>query len=248
MIDQLSSTRRVALTPVSVRKPSSPVRPPLPALTGLRILAALMVFWHHLPVLSGVELPPLINNFKEASYVGVILFFMLRGFVLTYNYYDVFSASPWYGLRRYLVNRFARIYPLLLCVVLLSMMTTGFDTPVRRDIWTVLQHITVTWVWNGDIHLTVERAYVDDVQNWSLGVEFFLYALLPFLIWALLRHCTTPSRIAGCCGYGLRRPRRHSPMFLRLFLDETKSSLRWGVYTGSRAYSAIGRVHATSST
>src|SRR3989442_6501521 len=64
--------------PVSVRRPA------LPALTGIRtLLAIFIILFHFTPPHLGL-LYPVIDN----AYVFVGFFFLLSGFILTYNYAD----------------------------------------------------------------------------------------------------------------------------------------------------------------
>src|SRR5689334_14754720 len=89
-----------------------------PALTGIRAVAAFMVFFHHLPLWLK---PNVFIGLQLTFYDGVTLFFVLSGFLITYKYFDKLQASRGW-IRYYFVNRFARIYPvyfLLLTVVIL---------------------------------------------------------------------------------------------------------------------------------
>jgi len=57
--------------------------PELPALTGIRFFAASLVFAAHVTYLPGmVKLP----SFFDVGESGVAVFFVLSGFILTYNY------------------------------------------------------------------------------------------------------------------------------------------------------------------
>lgn len=57
----------------------------IPALTGLRFAAALMVFFSHynIPGLDGWAL-----RVQGSGYSGVTFFFVLSGFIITYNYLE----------------------------------------------------------------------------------------------------------------------------------------------------------------
>ncbi len=71
----------VASAPVSEQTVSSPRKPQLPALTGVRtVLAVNIVFFHFTPPHMRY-LYPMINN----AYVFVGFFFLLSSYVLAYN-------------------------------------------------------------------------------------------------------------------------------------------------------------------
>ena len=88
-------------------------RPPLPALTGLRAVAAVWVVLFHyrddlLALVPG--LAPL-DTFMRAGYLGVDLFFPLSGFVLAYTYADRLGSFSWRASADFVRNRFARVWP-----------------------------------------------------------------------------------------------------------------------------------------
>jgi peptidoglycan/LPS O-acetylase OafA/YrhL len=79
-----------------------------PALTGMRAVAAYLVFFLHFRPLAQHEgwSDAVISQF----YVGVAMFFVLSGFVIATRYQNsVQLTRAWWG--RYLWRRFARIYP-----------------------------------------------------------------------------------------------------------------------------------------
>ena len=81
----------------------------LAALTSLRGIAAVVVLLYHLKVYLG----PLPTHFLDTGYLWVDFFFVLSGFVISHVYGRVFATTPEQGAyRRFLVARFARIYPL----------------------------------------------------------------------------------------------------------------------------------------
>ncbi len=141
----------------------------VPALTGVRALAAYMVFFHHYPITS-VLVGELGFCMLAEGHVGVSIFFVLSGFVIAYNYSDQFSKS-YRGYLRFLQNRFARIYPVyLLTTVVALLYLKRYDT----DIWfynlTLLRGFFGKWYFS---HIG---------QAWSLTVEFTFYLLAPFLL------------------------------------------------------------------
>lgn len=158
---------------VKVVAPESPAPPRLPALTGIRIFAALAVYGSHIGVPA--ESPDLLGSFLTSGYCGVTLFFVLSGFVLALNYFDSFRHPSAGGTYRYFVARFARIYPLYILII--------FYFVVRQH---MLGETADGW-WRSALALqawdpNLDHAYAFDPPAWSISVEFFLYACFPLLV------------------------------------------------------------------
>lgn len=136
----------------------------MPALDGLRGLAAISVVISHLPTKTpfwGTV------NFGEC---GVFLFFVLSGFLMAHLHLQQPFTGP--ALRRFCVARIARIVPLYYTVVLISFL--------------------VTQVWNPEFHYTMsvtqlirQLAFVGSVGVfWSVGPEFQFYGFF-LVLWAI---------------------------------------------------------------
>jgi peptidoglycan/LPS O-acetylase OafA/YrhL len=144
----------------------------IPALTGVRALAAFFIFFHHHPV-SALVWGPL--DIWWELHVGVTLFFVLSGFMITWRY-DRGGGNRGSFWRGYFVNRFARIYPLYLALVVPTMLLFHERSPI---------------VWF--LNLTVFSSFDSGIaQAWSLRIEecFYLSAPLLFLGWK--RHPLVP--------------------------------------------------------
>ena len=148
----------------------------LPALTGVRAIAAFMVFFHHF---NQASFPYPIYRVLNEFHTGVTVFFVLSGFLICLRYYDTCEiSSDWF--RKYIKNRIARIYPMYLLLTLATfafawymkdnLVYGGFAYPI------VLILMNVFFV----------RGFFDDLkmtgvaQGWSLTVEECFYFLAPF--------------------------------------------------------------------
>jgi len=141
---------------------------PIPALTGMRFVAALMVFVSHYPI------PGVGGAFKrmaDSGYIGVTFFFILSGFVLAYNHLDAFEGDVRGSVIGYLVSRVARIYPLYLFCILLAWVSSGAGAALPI-------YLLGLQAWSPDVYV----AYGLDGPAWSISVEMFLYACFPILI------------------------------------------------------------------
>jgi peptidoglycan/LPS O-acetylase OafA/YrhL len=152
--------------------------PRVPALTGVRLFAALAVFCSHIG--APHSSPAWIVSFFTSGYDGVTIFFVLSGFVLTLNYFDGLRRPRLGNVWNYAVARFARIYPLYALVLVWVMM---FSLDHHADISGWWTHALAVQAW--DPNLT--RAFAFDGPAWSVSVEFFLYACAPLLFVALAR-------------------------------------------------------------
>jgi peptidoglycan/LPS O-acetylase OafA/YrhL len=167
---------------------SAPVaREQLQCLTGLRFVAACGVLFLH----SGsgfshsAQFPPVIATFLKHGYLGVSVFFVLSGFILTYTYSARLYTPQ--AVAKYLLARFARIYPIYILALLLTLplLRVGPDARSAASVLLLVQSWTPA---------KSEHGYTWVMQAWTLSVEFFFYLLLPFVIpfvvrvpkWALL--------------------------------------------------------------
>jgi peptidoglycan/LPS O-acetylase OafA/YrhL len=159
-------------------------RADLPALTGIRFVAAIFVFNAHLRPPD--EAPAVLHGFALAGHDWMTMFFILSGLVLTWNYADVFQEGlDRRSMRGYAVARFARIYPLYLAALVLAVLPLGSPSELGellRDPTTWL-HLFALQTWSGDLDV----AYDLNGPGWSIGVEIFLYALFPVIIVAFRR-------------------------------------------------------------
>jgi peptidoglycan/LPS O-acetylase OafA/YrhL len=69
-------------------------REDIPSLTGLRGIAACSVLFAHAMDTSFAYEPILYPISARIAYFGMSLFFVLSGFVIHYNYADLFHAEP----------------------------------------------------------------------------------------------------------------------------------------------------------
>lgn len=88
----------------------------LPALTGLRFFAAFGVLIFHYGNPQRWYLPLRVATGRGE--MGVVLFFLLSGFVLGYTYFPAARAGT-FQRRGFWVARLARIYPVYLAAFLL---------------------------------------------------------------------------------------------------------------------------------
>jgi peptidoglycan/LPS O-acetylase OafA/YrhL len=166
-----------------------PRRDPLPALTPLRFFAALAVFVFHVRCAESGQTHERSFGFFHLA-TGVSFFFVLSGFILTYNYLDELRHPTRRGAWNFLVARWARIYPvhLLGCLVFLPFtykpLVSGW---LGNPLEVVCEHVFLAHGFLPEIGL---KGNALNPPSWSLSAEWFFYLLLPALIPGL----TTGSR------------------------------------------------------
>lgn len=160
-------------------------RPRIESLTGLRWCAALAVFLSH--NVPGGRTPRIISTFFSSGYIGVTLFFVLSGFVLTVTYGNLMAEPRNVNIWNYGVARIARVMPLYwLILLLVAVVWVSFGQgAATAGLW---WHVLAIQAWSGDLNL----AYSWNSPGWSVGVELFLYAIFPLLI--LLSGLLTSTR------------------------------------------------------
>ena len=183
--------------------PMTDSRPALPALTTLRLFAALAIVVHHC---NGVFWPVAQLGPLDA---GVSFFFVLSGFILTYVYRDMLAgAITQRGARwQFYRARLARIWPLHLICLLLTLLWLHVPEPFSAPVLfanAALLHAWIPW----------DRYFFSyNYASWSISTELFFYALFPWLIAAGARMVLrglllSMLLVAGLVGlaYGLHLP------------------------------------------
>jgi peptidoglycan/LPS O-acetylase OafA/YrhL len=185
------------------------------ALTGLRGVAAILVFFAHLgQVLEtrGITLrvPTIIERLFPDGGREVDIFFVLSGFVLALIYRDWFAVSitkKTYG--KFLRRRFARIYPLhafmLILVILFVVAAHVFHAQImkglgRFDPATLPVYFTLTQAWG----FLGDNPGEWNPPSWSVSIEALAYLVFPFFMLVSSRfEKTSPWMVfivLTCCG------------------------------------------------
>ncbi len=155
----------------------------IPALTGVRAMAAYLVFISHYADVFDGQFPHFLRRFFLEFHIGVTIFFVLSGFLIAFRYYDHFHLnSDWF--KQYLKNRVARIYPMYF------LLTAGafiyyFFTHEPAIVGNFPSPVGLFFM-----HITFLRGFFRDLnftgiaQGWSLTVEecFYFSAPVAFFI------------------------------------------------------------------
>jgi peptidoglycan/LPS O-acetylase OafA/YrhL len=147
-----------------------------PALTGLRALAAYMVFFDHFPPLTKSYSGWIMFAFFHEFYIGVSIFFVLSGFLIAIRYFD-FASTEKKWLYNYFKNRFARIYPMYFLITIITFAYywhfPNKDVINHNPLYVFIANITLTKGFFDQIKTTGIS------QGWTLTVEECFYALAP---------------------------------------------------------------------
>ncbi len=170
------------LTHAPPADPRSKAQAKIPALTGLRAIAALWVLVLHFGEGVSATWPSAVRSVFSTGFIGVDLFFVLSGFILAWNY---LGADGTLSVNRseFWRARAARILPAyyislgISLPMFLLMQFHGGVTPatIRGAIVTGLTSLTLTQSWVSPF------SYLWNNPGWSLSVEMFFYLAFPWL-------------------------------------------------------------------
>ena len=153
-------------------------------LTGVRFLAAIWVVLYHFQFMIFGLMPELhaVGFLFDSGYLAVDLFFVLSGYIISYQYLVAFPGGhgPY---RRFLIKRLARIYPLqfvtllLAILVILTGVLLGFVIPFPENftVWGAVQDLLLVRGWEPFPH----QGW--NFPSWSLSAEWFAYLLFPLV-------------------------------------------------------------------
>lgn len=154
----------------------------IPAIDGLRAVAVVAVMLYHLGV-----------TWIPGGFLGVDLFFVISGYVITRLLLDSIQRSGGLDLRAFYKARFRRLFPPLIFMILVTLIYIGIWAPetMRRFIsdspfaliggmnwWLVFRHT--------DYFDSIARPPLLQ-HTWSLGVEAQFYLVWPLILLLVLR-------------------------------------------------------------
>ena len=161
------------------------------ALDGIRALAVTMVFMNHYGG-GGTHVGSvlkMLNLLRSRTWMGVDIFFVLSGFLITGILFDTRNDSQFF--KRFFARRSLRIFPIVyLLVSILAVLT-----PILHYEWRWRQAFFLVYLGNffGNLDFTLydipskfsQWAGASIAHLWSLCVEEQFYLLWPFIVWAI---------------------------------------------------------------
>ena len=149
---------------------------------GLRAIAVLSVVLDH----AGIPL-------FHGGYIGVDIFFVISGYLITGIIIREINASEFSFLRFY-ERRIRRIYPALFVVILFTILASAtlYSTGNFHDFG---KSVMATTFFVSNIHFWTETGYFEGpaqikplLHTWSLAVEEQFYIVFPLLMFLLARY------------------------------------------------------------
>ena len=172
-------------------------------LDGVRALAVTVVFLSHLPIaLHSLGNPGWYQNFPHAGFLGVNLFFVMSGFLITHRLLVTARPNGRPAFRVFWVHRGARILPavtVFLVVHAIYAAIAGF--PPYGSIFDEFLMIssTVFQFANYAILVDIDNLF-DNGALWSLAVEGQFYLMWPFVMWLLVTKVKRGAAIVAILG------------------------------------------------
>ncbi|MEO1830053.1 MAG: acyltransferase [Pseudomonas sp.] len=181
-----------------------------PQLDGIRAVAATLVLFGHMgvPGFSG-------------GFLGVDVFFVLSGYLITQILVDEHAGSGRIAYRDFVVRRFYRLYPALLGLVGVYLLIA----PVVFARWDIVKHLqdaALALVYMTDYAKPMGAPMAVLNQTWSLGVEEKFYLLWPLALPLILKLPRATAIKLLACAFVLATEWRAVAM---MFVDN-----HWSIY------------------
>lgn len=211
----------------SVSAPEAPVATNryYTALDGLRALAITMVFLDHYAGGShGSLLLRILNQLRLGGWVGVDIFFVLSGFLITGILYDTRNDTHYF--KKFYVRRSLRIFPVFYLVIFLCLVLTPFfDLKLQ---WGQLSFLVyagnIFAIFNWSLYDLPSRSHqwmsISLSHFWTLFIEEQFYLIWPFIVYKL-RDRVKLLRFCGIAIVGILLLRITLVACLSRFMAET---------------------------
>jgi peptidoglycan/LPS O-acetylase OafA/YrhL len=154
----------------------------IPAIDGLRALAVIAVMFYHLGF-----------SWIPGGFLGVDLFFVISGYVITRMLLDSIAQSGGLDLRGFYLARLRRLLPALLFMLTTTIIAVGIWAPdtIKRLLIDTPFALTGTINW---WLVANEQDYFESIgrppllqHTWSLAVEAQFYLIWPLILYFILK-------------------------------------------------------------
>ena len=152
-----------------------------PEIDGLRALAVLPVLFFH----AGYD-------FFSGGYIGVDIFFVISGFLITSILHQQIQAGS-FSLYHFYARRARRLLPALASVLLVTIGLSWWIL-LPRELKDFAESLTAVGVFSSNILFWIESGYFDAsaefkplLHTWSLAIEEQYYLVFPLMLMAIWR-------------------------------------------------------------
>lgn len=152
-------------------------------------MAILLVLLHHLAIYGGLRPNTAVDKIfymvATAGWVGVDLFFVLSGFLITGILYD--ARGEHFYFRHFYIRRCLRIFPLYYAVLVLFFVVLSRLREVRELGYVIPADQMWYWTYSVNVIIAADgwpQAFLL-AHFWSLAVEEQFYFVWPFVIFLL---------------------------------------------------------------
>ena len=147
----------------------------IPEIDGLRALAVLFVLFFHLKIPG-----------FEGGFIGVDIFFVISGYLITSIYFEEIKVSNKFNFINYFKKRIFRLFPALIFTIFFTLILgLVFLSPI--DLLDISKSTIFASTFSSNIYYFLNSSYWENlneykffIHTWSLGVEMTFYIVMPF--------------------------------------------------------------------
>jgi peptidoglycan/LPS O-acetylase OafA/YrhL len=146
----------------------------LKGLDSLRAIAALIVVFSHLELLKGQNHIENIFEVVPSGHIGVILFFVLSGFLISFLLMKELEINQKISFRNFYMRRILRIWPLYYLIIILSFLLNESSN-------STMSYLLCITIFPNVAH-AIGEGWASSPQIWSIGVEEQFYLIWPIIL------------------------------------------------------------------